>query len=64
MNSQFEPKDPDFKARVSQSFTEQTIMQTIGAELADVAAGRVDIVLPYDQRLTQQEKLSKQTISD
>lgn len=55
MNQQFEPRDPDFKARVTQSFAEQTIMQTIGAELASVEAGQVDILLPYDRSLTQQD---------
>lgn len=55
MSSQFEPRDPDFAARVTQSFAEQAIMQTIGAELAEVAPGRVEIVLPHDNRLTQQD---------
>ncbi len=55
MTSQFEPRDPDFKARVTQSFAAQTVMQTIGAELVEVAPGRVVIELPYDQRLTQQD---------
>lgn len=55
MTIQFEPRDPDFKARVTQSFAEQAIMQTIGAELSEVAPGRVEIVLPYDRRLSQQD---------
>jgi uncharacterized protein (TIGR00369 family) len=55
MTSQFEPRDPDFKARVTLSFAEQAIMQTIGAELSEVEPGRVEIVLPYDRRLTQQD---------
>ena len=55
MTSQFEPRDPDFAARVAQSFAEQTIMQTIGADLLAVAPGRVEIGLPYDHRLTQQD---------
>jgi uncharacterized protein (TIGR00369 family) len=55
MTSQFEPRDPDFKARVTQSFAEQAIMHTIGAELAEVAPGRVEIVLSHDRRLTQQD---------
>ncbi len=40
MSSQFEPRDPDFKARVTQSFAEQAIMQTIGASLLEVDPGR------------------------
>lgn len=55
MASQFEPRDPDFKARVAQSFAQQSIMQTIGASLLDVIAGQVEIELPFDQRLTQQD---------
>ena len=55
MTAQFEPRDPDFKARVAQSFAAQTVMQTIGAELVEVEAGRVDIELPYDSSLTQQD---------
>jgi uncharacterized protein (TIGR00369 family) len=56
MASQFEPRDPDFKARVEQSFGEQSIMQTIGASLLDVIPGQVEIELPFDQRLTQQDE--------
>ena len=55
MTSQFEPRDADFKARVTRSFAAQTVMQTIGAELVEVAPGRVVIELPYDRRLTQQD---------
>jgi len=55
MTSQFEPRDPDYKARVTQSFAAQAIMQTIGAELVEVEPGRVEIVLPYDRGLTQQD---------
>ena len=55
MTSQFEPRDPDFAARVKQSFSEQAIMQTIGAVLVVVEPGRVEIELPYQQSLTQQD---------
>ena len=56
MTSQFEPRDPDFKSRVIQSFAEQAIMQTIGASLLEVAPRRVEIGLPFDRRLTQQDE--------
>ncbi len=52
---QFEPSDPDFAARVRQSFSEQAIMQTIGAVLVGVEPGRVQIELPYQPGLTQQD---------
>ena len=56
MTSQFEPRDPNYKDRVAQSFAEQAIMQTIGASLLEVLPGQVEIGLPFDQRLTQQDQ--------
>jgi uncharacterized protein (TIGR00369 family) len=55
VSTRFEPGDPDFAARVRQSFSEQAIMQTIGAVMTDVDPGRVEIELPYHARLTQQD---------
>ncbi len=55
MSSQFEARDPDFKTRVKQSFSEQKVMQTINASLAAVEAGRVEIEIPYQFELTQQD---------
>ena len=56
MTSQFEPRDPNFKLRVEKSFAEQAIMQTIGASLLEVTPGYVEIGLPFDRRLTQQDE--------
>ena len=56
MTSQFEPNDPDYKSRIAQSFAVQAIMQTIGASLLEVRPGQVEIGLPFDQRLTQQDQ--------
>ena len=42
-------------ARVRASFARQGAMATLGAELADVAAGRVVIALPIEPRLSQQD---------
>jgi uncharacterized protein (TIGR00369 family) len=50
----FEPKDPDYAARVRASFDRQAAMKTIGASLAAVEPGRVVIELPWAQALTQQ----------
>jgi acyl-coenzyme A thioesterase PaaI-like protein len=50
----FEPKDPDFAARVRASFERQAAMRTIGATLASVEPGRVVIELPWARGLTQQ----------
>lgn len=55
MSSQFGPSDPEFESRVRQSFSEQLVMQTIQASLRRVEPGRVDIELPYQQSLTQQD---------
>jgi uncharacterized protein (TIGR00369 family) len=49
------PKDPDYAARVRRSFARQTALETIGATLEVVAPGRIEIHLPYDPRLTQQD---------
>ena len=56
MTSQFEPRDPNYKSRIAQSFADQAIMQTIGASLLEVLPGQVEIGLPFDQRLTQQDQ--------
>ena len=49
-----EPSNPTFAEDVRKSFTEQSIMQLIGAELALVQPGVVEIALPYRRELTQQ----------
>ena len=41
-------------ARVRASFARQGAMATLGAEMADVAAGQVTIALPNEPRLSQQ----------
>jgi uncharacterized protein (TIGR00369 family) len=47
-------RDPNFEARVRASFEKQKLMTTIGATLEKVAAGEVDIRLPFREDLTQQ----------
>ena len=47
--------DGDVEARIRRSFARQGYMTAIGAELVHVAAGEVDIVLPFSERLTQQD---------
>ena len=47
-------RDPDFEARVRASFARQAAMATIGAEIAHVAPGEVDLRMPYRAELTQQ----------
>ena len=50
----FDPVDPDFEARVRESFARQRVMQTVGARLTRVAPGEVEIELPFREDLTQQ----------
>lgn len=52
--SQFQPQDPDYQRRVRASFGRQRVMDTIGATLARVSPGEVDILLPFREDLTQQ----------
>lgn len=52
--SQFQPHHPDFEQRVRASFARQRVMETIGASIARVAPGEVDITLPFRDDLTQQ----------
>lgn len=43
----------DFEARVRASFARQAAMATLGIEIAHVAAGEVDLRMPYRTDLTQ-----------
>ncbi len=50
----FAIQDPDFEARVRESFGRQKLMSAIGAELTRVGPGEAEITLPYREDLTQQ----------
>jgi uncharacterized protein (TIGR00369 family) len=49
------PSDPDFAARVRDSFDRQGIMRHLGARLARVEPGRCEIELPFRPELSQQD---------
>ena len=49
------PADPDFAQRIRASFARQKAMALIGASLARVAPGVVEIALPFRDDLTQQK---------
>ena len=51
----FEPKDPDFEARVRATFDRQPAMRTLGASLRRVAPGEVEVELPCFADLAQQD---------
>jgi len=48
------PANPSFAQEIEQSFNQQTVMGLIGAELARVEPGIVEISLPYRADLAQQ----------
>ncbi len=52
--SKFAPQAPDFDNRVRSSFAKQAVMNLIGAELVKVLPGKVEILLPFRNDLTQQ----------
>ena len=51
----FEPPDVDYERKVRDSFSQQGLMRTLGAELTTVCAGRVEIELASAPALTQQD---------
>jgi uncharacterized protein (TIGR00369 family) len=48
------PRDPDWEAKVRDSFARQTAMHTIGARIAALAPGACEIELPFRRDLCQQ----------
>lgn len=54
MKPKFEPKHPDYAAKVEKSFAEQAVMDTIGASIEVIGAGEIEIEFPYQPSLTQQ----------
>jgi len=48
------PPDPRFESRIRESFGRQPAMITIGARLVRVAAGEVEIEMPFSAHITQQ----------
>ena len=55
MSSSFEARDPGFEERVRASFSQQGLMSTFAARLDRVDPGVVEIVVPFADRLTQQD---------
>jgi uncharacterized protein (TIGR00369 family) len=50
----FEPKDAAYRTRVAASFSRQTVMRTLGIELAEVGPGRILLTMPYRAEYAQQ----------
>ena len=50
----FEPRNPDWEAKVRASFARQGVMTLIGAEMGELRPGHCEIRLAYRSDLTQQ----------
>ena len=50
----FQPKDPDFEARVRASFTRQAAMESLGITILRLQAGEIELAMPYNAAFTQQ----------
>jgi uncharacterized protein (TIGR00369 family) len=50
----FAPQNPAFEQVVRESFARQSLMATFGARIAHLAAGEVDLSLPFARGLCQQ----------
>src|SRR5262249_11579346 len=48
------PLDPNFEARVRESFSRQRVMQTLDVTMTKVEPGLVELALPFRADLTQQ----------
>jgi uncharacterized protein (TIGR00369 family) len=55
MSSELQARDPEFEERVRASFAKQGLMSTFAARLGRVDPGLVEIVVPFADRLTQQD---------
>lgn len=48
------PTDPEFAARIRESFAAQGLMRSLGAVMGEIRPGFVEIELPFSKGLTQQ----------
>ena len=48
------PKDPEYEAKVRESFARQSYMATLGVSIAFIAPGEVQLMLPFAAQLCQQ----------
>lgn len=52
--SHFKPQDPNFDERVRSSFDRQRAMGTLGAKIATLGPGLIEITMPFRPEFTQQ----------
>src|SRR6266568_2677778 len=53
-SSSHTPKDLQFRERVAESFGRQRAMQTLGITITQLAAGEIELSMPYTEAYTQQ----------
>jgi uncharacterized protein (TIGR00369 family) len=52
---QREPRDPEWEARVRGAFAAQSMMRTFGVVITSLSPGRMELAVPFDERLLQQD---------
>ncbi len=50
----YEPKDPEYQARVRASFERQQAMKALQIEIVHLAPGAIELAMPYCEGFTQQ----------
>ena len=50
----FEPRDPDYQARVRTSFERQEAMKTLGVSILSLQPGEIELEMPHSAAFTQQ----------
>jgi uncharacterized protein (TIGR00369 family) len=53
-NMPFEPRDPQFEARVRASFERQEAMKTLGVSILSLGPGEIELEMPFSAAFTQQ----------
>lgn len=51
---QFVPNDEAYKEKVTESFSRQAVMKTVGATIVSIEPGQVELQFQHDIKLTQQ----------
>jgi uncharacterized protein (TIGR00369 family) len=49
----FKPKNPQFRSRVEQSFSQQQVMKTLGVKIVSLQPGEIELMMPYVAAYTQ-----------
>lgn len=52
--TKYQPRDPNFREKVKDSFARQKVMGELGVELTNLSPGKIEFQFPYNERWTQQ----------